>query len=644
MKFLPPEKVTPRMMPLNFIYDRGEDYANDFLTICWKDVDTNMKSTVTILNPKIEIYIVKPEFRQELLDTDRNESCHWMPISKCEKHLVPYQSRYSYAAKVLNLPNSSDARLSPFLYGADIDIENWYLIQFVKEYPYDGVKKLSVGYMDIESDIISLRPGKFPEYGEAPTNAVTFIDGTDRQVYTLLLTKNNVPVVSKEHPLYLEYEEYRKAFDEQIQDFMDHESEFISYMNEKYDEIYGHFDYTVAYFEDELKMTKVLFALMKECNNDFIYVWNLPYDMQMLMGRVEALGGNLSNIIADSRIVKTLPKDRDKLVFVEDKNPKAGKRRHKCITWTSQVFTDQMVVYSGVRGGRGELASTKLGYIAQKELKDTKLDYSEDGDIRTLPYRNYRMFVEYNIKDVLLQYGIEHKTNDMGTIYARMYSLFVLPNQAFTTTKVVLHALYEFALRYKDGYILGQNRNKGKMDSHLTNYQQLLSGIDEDTDEDAYFDAIFGDEQDSDADDTDDEELEDGKEEKREKYAGAFVMNPLYLNPTGLKIRGKDSKWVHEDVCDFDVKSEYPSAVVIDNISCESMVGKVFLEGDLTPYMQDIKGNMEFRGDEAAKYKFDPSNFLVEQFSERDYISFGTDYLGLPSFDEICRMIDEGEV
>ena len=89
---------------------------------------------------------------------------------------------------------------------------------------------------------------------------------------------------------------------------------------------------------------------------------------------------------------------------------------------------------------------------------------------------------------------------------------------------------------------------------------------------------------------------------------------------------------------------EYPSAIVINNISSETLVGKAFIEGDLTPFVQSIKGNMEFRGDEAAKYKFDPSAFMIEQYSEGDRLSFGHDYLNLPSFSEVCEMIDKGEV
>lgn len=205
-----------------------------------------------------------------------------------------------------------------------------------------------------------------------------------------------------------------------------------------------------------------------------------------------------------------------------------------------------MVIYAGIRSGRGELASTKLNYVAQIELNDEKLDYSEDADIKTLFYRNLYKFIEYNLKDVLLQWSIETKTMDIQTIYSRLYDLFVTPSQSFTTTKVVLHALYAYALG--KGFILGQNRNKNHKNLILPKYGERFANVTEDTTEDEYFDLAFAEEEVN-------EESEDGTV-KREKYAGAFVMNPLYINPTGVKIRNKPSKFIHDHVVDLDVTSE----------------------------------------------------------------------------------------
>ena len=537
MKFLPPEMVTPSIIPLNFIYDRGADYGQDTLTIIFKDNDSGMKSSYTIKQPVIEAYFVKPEYRT----FDNDLSHHWYPIEKCYKKVVPYASRFYEAAKELGLENSEQAKLNPYVYGLDIEVENFYLIQFVKEYPCHEVKNINCGYFDIENDII--RIDHFPEYGETPINAVTYIDGNTKTAYTLILAKSDIPVVSEKHPKYAEYEDLRERWTDQMKDIKSHIPEFIQYLHSKYDENYPGFEFYLAFFDDEIQLIQAFWDIVKTCNNDFVYAWNLPYDAQNMMNRPGILGYNVNDIIPDEKITKDDP--NSSVLFVEDKNAKVAKRKHQCVTWTLPTFLDQMVIYAGIRSGRGELASTKLNYIAEIELKDEKLDYSEDADIKTLFYRNLKKFIEYNLKDVLLQWGIETKTMDIQTIYSRMYDLFVTPSQSFTTTKVVLHALYSYALG--KGFILGHNRNKNHKNLVLPKYGEIFSNVTDDTSEEEYFNDVFGID-----DESIDEEPEDGTV-KREKYAGAFVMNPLYINPTGVMIRGKPSKFVHDHVVDLNI-------------------------------------------------------------------------------------------
>lgn len=537
MKFLPPEMVTPSIIPLNFIYDRGTEFGQDTLTIIFKDNDSGMKSSYTIKQPVIEAYFVKPEYRT----FDNDLSHHWYPIEKCYKKVVPYASRFYEAAKELGLENSEQAKLNPYVYGLDIEVENFYLIQFVKEYPCHEVKNINCGYFDIENDII--RIDHFPEYGETPINAVTYIDGNTKTAYTLILAKSDIPVVSEKHPKYAEYEDLRERWTDQMKDIKSHIPEFIQYLHSKYDENYPGFEFYLAFFDDEIQLIQAFWDIVKTCNNDFVYAWNLPYDAQNMMNRPGILGYNVNDIIPDEKITKDDP--NSSVLFVEDKNAKVAKRKHQCVTWTLPTFLDQMVIYAGIRSGRGELASTKLNYIAEIELKDEKLDYSEDADIKTLFYRNLKKFIEYNLKDVLLQWGIETKTMDIQTIYSRMYDLFVTPSQSFTTTKVVLHALYSYALG--KGFILGHNRNKNHKNLVLPKYGEIFSNVTDDTSEEEYFNDVFGID-----DESTDDESEDGTV-KREKYAGAFVMNPLYINPTGVMIRGKPSKFVHDHVVDLNI-------------------------------------------------------------------------------------------
>ena len=44
-------------------------------------------------------------------------------------------------------------------------------------------------------------------------------------------------------------------------------------------------------------------------------------------------------------------------------------------------FMDQMELYGAVRKGRDEQRSFTLNAIAEKEIDDKKLDYSEDGNL-----------------------------------------------------------------------------------------------------------------------------------------------------------------------------------------------------------------------------------------------------------------------
>ena len=162
-----------------------------------------------------------------------------------------------------------------------------------------------------------------------------------------------------------------------------------------------------------------------------------------------------------------------------------------------------MLVYAQIRKGQSELGSVKLNIIGKKELNEEKLDYSEEANIKTLPYVNYKKFLLYNIKDVLLQYGIERKTSDIDNLYTRSIMNSVPYKKVFSQTALLRNRCYVDYL--KQGYIIGNNIN-----------------IDYERDWDA----------------EDDEEEDD-------KFAGALVGNPiLNSEKNGMVVAGKKNKYV----------------------------------------------------------------------------------------------------
>lgn len=623
MKFLPLELVRPHIIPINITYYNPKDFNEvDVLTIVYKDLDSGEKIVYEIKEPAIEIYIVKPENRTFYHMRDMIE------MDLCDKYKVKYRSRWNFAAKKLQLNSSEEAKASPYIFNADIQIETFYLIQFIMEYPCDKTKSLSLGKLDIENDIIQCED--FPVYGETPINAVTYINMETDDVYTLVLLKDNLPIYSPNHRLYQQVEDLRVHFKNQVQEIINNPSIVENKCHETFDELYPGMKYNLLYYNEEADLIKDLFKIIHQTDNDYIGIWNSPYDMQNLMLRPAHLGLDVNKIIPDDRFSIQV------VSFKEDTNPQAHKRRHDCITSTIPSFVDDMVHYAGIRAGRGVLPSTKLNAIAQKELKDEKYDYSEVSDIKHLYYDDLLKFIIYNIKDVLLLKGIENKTKDSYTIYNRMYTMCVFPKEAFTTTKVVWHSLIRFM--YTKGYVPGTNRNKGKHHKAIIDYSAKLNGEEiEEMDDDDFINSYFGIE-----DDSNDSNSENTDDKKDEKYSGAMVMNTLHMKPSGMKIMDKDAKYVHENVADQDITSEYPSAINTCNISNETLVGKIYLEHPDEIEIPICEG-FEFRGEDREKYKMDKGNYLLEAYTEDDVLSFGTLFLGLPDpenvLSDIARII-----
>ena len=209
MKFLPLELVRPHLIPLNILYHNPMNHGGSFededvLTITYKDQDSGQKFVYDIKNPEIEIFITKPENRTYTHMRDM------FLMSDCDKYKVPYRNRWNFAAKKLGLNTSDMAKSSPYVFNADIPIETYYLIQFIMEYYSDAPKTLSLGKLDIENDIIACED--FPLHGETPINAVTYINMETNDVYTLILLKDNLPVVPEGHPKYLEYKDLKGRF------------------------------------------------------------------------------------------------------------------------------------------------------------------------------------------------------------------------------------------------------------------------------------------------------------------------------------------------------------------------------------------------------------------------------------------------
>lgn len=652
MKFLDGVGPNQEVLPLNYLYFNERNFnVDDVLTIIYKDVASGETKVQNIIKPEIEVWIVKPEYR-EAVRFNRT----WVKKEYLEPHKVRYRNRYRQIAKILGLQDEDIdlAKTSPFVLFSNLDIRNYYALQFIHEYNVPDSFNLNIGLFDIENDIIDI--DHFPQPGECPISLIAFIDVSNETVYQFILEPQNHS--NTINPATGDYYDYR----DQVQHLKEHVKEYVQELHELFDESYGVLEYHILFLKSEEEMISKFFKLLDVLNIDFAEAWNAAYDMSNLTSRPDKILSDPIQLICSD---KFLAKE---CLFVEDKNPLFHKRKHTCQIAHPTVFIDQMVIYAGLRSAMGKIPSLKLNVIAQKEIGDTKLDYSEEGSIKELPYENFWKYCLYSIKDTLLQLGIHRKTDDISSVYSRMLEDGLLANEVFTSTIQLTNSLSTFLLEHD--YIPGNNFNKFN-DEQKLKQQAFFYGSSNDiaSDEnDAMMNAMV--DPDDLVDTSDDEEEEDdSSSKKKKKFSGAMVQDPNRMLPTGFEINGRLNSRIHNNVGDMDITSEYPTAIILSNMSSETLIARVEFVDDLYDWIYVNKGpkwieehrivnnairftaedmmdyrfnrlpmyNYDFIDEDAAKYKLNMSDTITMLMAFDDVVHIGTQFCNLPDYDELVR-------
>lgn len=382
MRMLPSDVNPDNIMLCDLVYhnpSKENDYV-DYLSIVYKELDSGKKHVHMIENPTMDIYFTKDEYR----NYDYNKE--FIELEKVEKREVPYtkilweiakEAGPDYLNYLKQCVETQNRRRMPevhkykYVFGSDIPIESFYRTNWLFNYDNDKPKPLTKMFLDIEVDSINI-PG-FPKPGECPVNAVSIVDDSENTVYVLLLNNPKNP---------------------QIKEFVDNIDDFIDELHELFDESYGILSYKIFMYDDEKELLKAIFNLVNTLKRDFCAIWNISFDIPFLIQRMINLGMDYKDIMCH-------PDFKVKTCFFrkDNQNFKVAEKGDYFKLSSYTKFIDQMIVYAGIRKSQSELRSNALNYIGQLELKDEKLDYSEEANIKTLPYVNYKKFVAYNIKD-----------------------------------------------------------------------------------------------------------------------------------------------------------------------------------------------------------------------------------------------------
>lgn len=258
-----------------------------------------------------------------------------------------------------------------------------------------------------------------------------------------------------------------------------------------------------------------------------------------------------------------------------------------------------------------------MNSIADRELKDKKVEYPENANIKTFPYDDWVLFCIYNIKDSLLQMGIERRTRDIITYYTRAMKNQTPYNKIFRET----HLLRDVREIYfeKEGWVQGNN----------------LNIIDEKIDERA---RRFYEGEDPAEDD------EENNENAKSSFKGAINAEPSMNDNVGEELFGVKTNNLFSNSVDMDMGAFYPSSKIASNMDAITLLYKASFNNSEFETGQFPNRSLNQQYEEKDKNgnlrPIDITGEAVNTYSSGNILTFGYNYLGLPNvaeFEEICR-------
>jgi len=439
------------------IWEDGKKICDDFIVLVFKENKTGIKRRAILKKPNYTYYMSKPgtelDYCQLYVDKNLVDEIN-VPFTDLLKDIAERTDNKEFWKNNIQSRNkeaNEELHKQPNVFFSDVNIEDHYRFKFAMNYT-NNITKLNKGFFDIETDIIDC-PTDFPEKGNCPVNAVTFLDEKSDTSYTFLLRDPRNPLIQKFEDKIasgqFNLDTIRKFVEEHTRDKKG-KSQLKKFGLENT-------DYKIKFYDDELQLLKELFATMHACSPDFIEGWNSSaFDLQFIIDRCYMLGEDPVNVLCDQSWPVKVVRN-----YVDMKNysnlPERGD-----YTFISglPVFIDQEIQYASRRKSKyGSINSFKLDDTAWREAQIHKLDYHHiTNDLGKLPRLDYETFVLYNIMDVIAQKAIEKKTQDLEYIFAKCVVNNTVYRKGHRQSVYLINRMASDW--YKKGYIIGNNINR----------------------------------------------------------------------------------------------------------------------------------------------------------------------------------------
>lgn len=427
-------------------------YLKDFIMILYRDNEKGVKRVHTIYEPTYTYYKLSEGYRLDhnlfFIEKEKTEpvTVKFTDLLKDIAERTGQEEFFYDNIRNGNFGNNRKLHTLNEIFCSDLDIEDYYRMQFSREYKNEPFTP-NKAYLDIEVDTIDMM-GNFPEPGECPINAISFLDMNSKTSYQFLLENDANPLI----------EEYKRKMKDPESLKKLHDFVVNAVGGYKLAKKYGVDDlnYQIIFFKDEIELIHAACEAIKQTVPDFLMIYNMDFDLNYIIERIKVLGYDPVEFLCDERIP-----DKVLHFYVDKKNKNKYAERGDFVNISEfTVWLDQMIQFASRRKGRGQYSSFKLDDIGYEIARVRKLDYSHiTTDIKKLPYLNYLVFSWYNIMDTIVQQCIETKTHDVDYIFAKC----LVNNTRYAKGhRQSIYLANRFTKEfYNYGYIIGNNVNKG---------------------------------------------------------------------------------------------------------------------------------------------------------------------------------------
>lgn len=206
--------------------------------------------------------------------------------------------------------------------------------------------------------------------------------------------------------------------------------------------------------KDEVQLLRKFLLCWKALDLDIVTGWNIEFfDIPYICNRIKF-------VLGEDQIKKLSPWN-----FVREKKINFRGKENQSYSIEGISVLDYYQLYRKFTFGNQE--SYKLDYIANIELGENKLDYSEYGNLLSLYKNNFQKFIEYNIHDTVLVDKLDDKLKFLEQVMALAYDAKINFNDTMTTVRpwdIIIH-----------NYLMDNNTVVPPMENHTMD-KELMGG------------------------------------------------------------------------------------------------------------------------------------------------------------------------